>query len=85
MSQPEQELDPPLKRGEPTIPYYWTVEELAAELGVTIRKVQYDITGSVQRKHLPCLNAYKVGNAFLVAEADAIQYIIKERLKKKQA
>lgn len=58
MSQPEKEIDPPLKRGEPAIPHYWTVEELAAELGVTESKVQYDIKGNPSRNQLPRLKAY---------------------------
>lgn len=36
-----EDFEPPLKRKEPSVPYYWTVEELAEELGVTTRYVQY--------------------------------------------
>ena len=34
-------FDQPLKRTEAAVPGYWTVEELAAELGVSTRYVHY--------------------------------------------
>ena len=40
-----EDFEPPLKRKEALVPYYWTVEELAEELGISVRKVQMDITG----------------------------------------
>ena len=70
-----EDFDPPLKRKEPSVPYYWTVDELAAELGVTDRKVQYDVKGNPQRNTPPRLKACQAGMAFLVPEADALEYI----------
>ncbi|MDV3002900.1 MAG: hypothetical protein N5P05_004555 (plasmid) [Chroococcopsis gigantea SAG 12.99] len=81
MSQAEKEIDPQLKRGKPTIPGYWSVEELATELGVTVRKIQYDIKGNPRLKTQSILKAYKIGPIFLVPEADAVEYIISQRRK----
>ena len=30
-----EDFEPPLKRKEALVPYYWTVEELAEELGIS--------------------------------------------------
>ena len=80
-----EDFDPPLKRKKPTVPYYWTVEEIAEELGVTTRKIQYDIKGNPQQKNSPNLKAYRVGLAFLVPNADALEYIWNYRQKKKKS
>jgi hypothetical protein len=77
------DFDPPLKRKEPTIPGYWTMEEIAAELGVTSRKVRYDVTGRPEVNLKPSLKAYKIGQSLLVPEADALEYIFKHRTRKK--
>lgn len=76
-------FDPPLKRKEPSVPYYWTLEEIATELGLTSRRVRYDITGYPARKIEPNLKAYKAGPLFLVPDADAIAYIQRYRQRKK--
>ncbi|MEM8673222.1 MAG: DNA-binding protein [Cyanobacteria bacterium P01_G01_bin.67] len=73
------DFDPPLKRKEATVPGYWTIDELATELSVTIRKVQYDITGNPKRNRQACLKAYKAGPTFLVADTDALIYIKQQR------
>ena len=72
-------FDPPLKRKEPTVPGYWTIDELAAELEYSIRKIQYDITGNPQRNTPPKLKAYKAGSIFLVPDEDALTYIKQHR------
>jgi hypothetical protein len=77
------DFDPPLKRKEPCVPGYWTLDELAAELGVSLRKVQYDVTGRPEVNRNPSLKAYKAGPTFLVADADAFEYIQKYRKGKK--
>lgn len=71
------DFDPPLKREEAAIPGYWTVEELANELGVGVRKVQHDISGD-RKTHL---KAYRHAKSYLVPEQDALQYIWKLRNK----
>ena len=78
-----EDFDPPLKRKKPTIPGYWTMEEIAAELGVTSRKVRYDVTGRPEVNLKPSLKAYKIGQSLLVPEADALEYIFKHRTRKK--
>ena len=80
-----EDFDPPLKRKEPSVPYYWTTDELAAELGVTDRKVQYDIKGKPQKNIPPKLKAYKARTVFLVPEADALEYIWQYRQLKKKS
>lgn len=77
------DFDPPLKRKEPTVPFYWTLEEIASELGVTSRRVRYDITGYPARKIEPNLKAYKAGPIFLVPSEDALAYIQRFRERKK--
>ncbi len=70
-----EDFDPPLKRKEPTVPFYWTLDEIATELGCTTRKVLYDVTGRPQRNRPAILKAYKVGSSLLVPEQDALSYI----------
>lgn len=80
-----EDFDPPLKRKKATIPGYWTVEEIAEELGVTARKIQYDIKGNPQlKKSSPKLKAYRIKLAFLVPDIDALEYIRNYREKKKK-
>ena len=74
-----QDFDPPLKRKEPTIPGYWTLEEIAAEIGMTSRKVQYDVLGRPKTGRKPFLKAYKVAQVFLVPDEDALEYIQRYR------
>ena len=80
-----EDFDPPLKRKEPSVPYYWTVDEIAEELGVTVRKVQYDVKGNPQRNSPPRLKAYKAGIVFLVPESDALEYIWQYRQRNKKS
>ncbi len=81
-----EDFDPPLKRKEATIPGYWTVEEIAKELGVTTRKIQYDIKGNPQlKKSSPKLRAYRIKLAFLVPDPDALEYIWNYREEKKKS
>ena len=78
-----ENFDLPLKRKEATVPGYWTLEEIAAEIGMTPRKVRYDVTGRPSHNLNPSLKAYKIGQSFLVPEADALEYIFKHRIRKK--
>ncbi len=78
-----EDFNPPLKRKEPSVPGYWTIDEIAAELGVTSRRVRYDITGLPSRKIEPNLKAYKVGHLFLVPDEAALDYIQRFRERKK--
>ena len=77
------DFDPPLKRKEPTVPGYWTLEEMAAELNLSTRRIGYDITGYPPRKMKPNLKAYKAGTTFLVPDENALAYIQKYRERKK--
>ena len=74
-----EDFDPPLKRKEATVPYYWTMDEIANELGCSTRKVTYDITGRPQRNRPAILKAFKIGTAFLVPEEEALLYIQSQR------
>ncbi|PSF28490.1 DNA-binding protein [Aphanothece hegewaldii CCALA 016] len=74
-----EDFDPPLKRKDAAVPYYWTVDELAEELGVSARKVQMDITGYEKLKVQAKLKAIKAGSFFLIAEQDAFEYIRQQR------
>ena len=76
-----EDFDPPLKRIETTIPGYWTIDELAEEIGVSDRKVRYDITGYPEQSIEPNLKAYKAGRMFLVPENAALEYIQRHRRK----
>jgi hypothetical protein len=77
------DFDPPLKRKEPTVPGYWTLEEIAAEIGMTSRKVQYDVLGRPKIGLKPSLKAYKVAKVLLVPNEDALEYIQRYRNRKK--
>ncbi|WP_242578194.1 DNA-binding protein [Chroococcus sp. FPU101] len=74
MIKPE-DFEPQLKREKPLVPGYWTVGELAEELGTSIRKVQVDITGDAKLRVKAKVNAIKVGSVYLVPDSDAIKYI----------
>ena len=78
-------FDPPLKRTEASVPYYWTVEELAAELEVSKRYVSYLITGDPKNGIRIQLKAYKANNSLLIPDQDALQYLwnVRESKKKK--
>lgn len=71
----EKDFNPSLKRLDATVPGYWTLEEISVEIGYSLRKIQYDITGRPDRKHLPILKAYRVGLNLLVPDLDALEYI----------
>jgi hypothetical protein len=77
------DFDPPLKRKEPTVPGYWTLEEIAAEIGMTSRKVQYDVLGREKIGLKPFLKAYKVAKVLLVPDEDALAYIQNSRNRNK--
>jgi len=70
-------FDPPLKRAKPTVPGYWTVEELCEETGYSRRKIGYHISGREDTGAPPQLYAIKHGGSFLVPEADALAYLEK--------
>jgi transcriptional regulator with XRE-family HTH domain len=74
-----EDFNPPLKRKKPTVPYYWTVEELAEELGVSIRYVQYLVKGNPSRRTSPKIKAYKMGLGYLIADQDALDYLWQAR------
>jgi hypothetical protein len=74
-----EDFEPPLKRKEAAVPGYWTVEEMAEELSVSIRKVQLDITGNEKLRVRAKLKAIKVGPIFLIPERDAMEYIQQQR------
>ena len=78
----EKDFNPPLKRKEPTIPGYWTIEEIANEIGTSLRKVRYDITGYPAGGIKPSLKAYKAGQLLLVPDSAAFEYIQRPRRKK---
>jgi hypothetical protein len=75
----EKDFNPPLKRKEAAVPGYWTLDEIANELGCSTRKIHYDITGRAQGNRPPSLKAYKAGSNFLIADEDAFRYINKNR------
>jgi transcriptional regulator with XRE-family HTH domain len=76
--QPD-DFDPPLKRKEPAVPGYWTVEELAEELGVSTRYINYLIKGNDKARVKARLKAYKTRSTYLVADFDALDYLWKVR------
>jgi|GEM_PF-6871175 len=76
-------FDPPLKRTIAAVPGYWTVEELANELGVTPRYVQYLIKGEPSKKIPARLKAYNAGPTFLVSDTEALNYLWYRRRSKK--
>jgi transcriptional antiterminator len=80
-----EDFEPPLKREKPSVPGYWTVEELAEELDVSMRKVLYDITGNVKLRVRPKLKVfYKLGANYLIPEVEAIEYLWNQRQTRKK-
>ena len=77
------DFDPPLQRKEANVPSYWTLEELAKEIGVSQRKIRYDITGYPEQNIKPNLKAYKAGRLFLVPDQAALEYIRRHQKRKK--
>jgi len=77
-----EDFDPPLKRKEASVPGYWTVKELAEELEISPRYVQYLITGNPRNKLSPQIKAYKADSAYLFADEDALAHIQKTRIKR---
>ena len=77
------DFSPPLKRTEATVPGYWTVEEIAEELEVNIRTIQYLITGESRKNIPPRLKAYRIGKVSLVSDTDALNYLWQRRTSKK--
>ena len=78
------DFDPPLKRTEAAVPGYWTVEELANELGVSIRYVHYLIKGDPKNGIRIRLKAYNAGNSLLISDQDALQHLWNMRQSKKK-
>ena len=77
------DFDPPLKRKEPSLPGYWTLEEIAAELDISTRRVGYDITGYPRRNIKPNLKAFRVGRILFITDENALEYIKRYRERKK--
>ena len=77
----EKDFNLPLKRQQAAVPGYWTLEEIAKEIGMTSRKVRYDILGRPEIGLEPFLKAYKVSKLFLVPYNAALEYISKTRKK----
>jgi AraC-like DNA-binding protein len=80
-----EDFDPPLKRKEPAVPGYWTVEEMAEELGVSTRYVHYLIKGDPRRGVRVRLKAYNAGKSLLISDQDAFQHIFETRQAKKKS
>lgn len=78
-----EDFEPPLKRKEAAVPGYWTIKELANELEVSTRYVNYLITGNSKTRLPPQIKAYKADSSYLIAEQDALSYIHKTRLRNK--
>jgi hypothetical protein len=78
-----EDFNPPLQRKEPSLPGYWTLEEIAAELGISTRRVGYDITGYPEKNIQPILKAFRVGRILFVTDKDALEYIKRYRERKK--
>jgi AraC-like DNA-binding protein len=78
-----EDFEPPLKRKEAAVPGYWTVEEMAEELGVSTRYVHYLITGNPKTRIKARLKAYRASSVYLIADADALEYIKDVRSSKK--
>ena len=72
----KKDFDPPFKRDQAAVPGYWTLDEIATELKVTVRKVQYDI------KDDHAIKIYKAGKTSLLCDSDALKYIDQNRRKK---
>jgi transcriptional antiterminator len=77
------DFNPPLQRKEPSLPGYWTLEEIAAELGISTRRVGYDITGYPEKNIQPSLKAFRVGRILFVTDENALEYIKRYRERKK--
>ena len=73
------DFNPPLRRSKPTVPGYWTADEIALEIGTGSQKVRRDITGRSDSNRKPCLTGYQAGNCWLVPEQEALLYILKRR------
>ena len=58
---------------------YWTVDELAAELGWNRQKLIYAVKGRPERGKEAYLPAKKVCSVYLIADADAYAFIAKYR------
>lgn len=84
MTLKPEDFEPPLKRKEAAVPYYWTIEELAEELGVSTRYVHYLIKGDLKRRIRIRLKAYNAGKSLLIADQDALQYLWEVRQSKKK-
>ncbi|MGK7958425.1 MAG: DNA-binding protein [Crocosphaera sp.] len=78
-----EDFDPPLKRKEPSLPGYWTLEEIATELNISSRRVGYDITGYPKKNIEPNLKAFKVGRILFISDENALEYIKRYRERKK--
>ncbi len=65
----EKDCDPPLKRKEAAVLGYWTLDELATELALTVRKVQYDVKDNSNIK------VYKAGKTYLLNDFDALERV----------
>lgn len=78
-----EDFDPPLKRKEPSLPGYWTLEEIAAELDISPRRVGYDITGYPEKNIKPILKAFRVGRILFITDENALEYIRRYRQRKK--
>ena len=77
------DFDPPLKRTEASVPFYWTVEELANELEVSTRYVHYLIKGDPKKGVRIRLKAYRANNSLLIPDQDALQHLWNVRESKK--
>lgn len=79
-------FDPPLKRIEAHVPGYWTVEELAEELELSLRTVQYLIKGGYPKKSDSLVSApsyhlktIRIGTALLVSDTEALKFLWERR------
>ena len=79
-----EDFEPPLKRKETAVPGYWTVDEMAEELGVSTRYVHYLIKGDLKRRIRIRLKAYNAGKSLLIADQDALQYLWEVRQAKRK-
>ncbi len=78
-----EDFDPPLKRKEPSLPGYWTLEEIATEVNLSTRRIGYDITGYPKKNIEPNLEAFKVGRILFISDENALEYIKRHRERKK--
>ena len=77
------DFEEPLQRKEPSLPGYWTLEEIADEIGLSSRTVGYDVTGRPEKNIQPNLKAFRVGRILFVTDEDALDYIKRYRERKK--